>query len=302
MKKTFKLVAILAFSNITYSQTTSPGPLTIPTTSFGNVVIGSNATFGFLNTTQSRFLFNKDVNTSTGGFSSNGTDLTLKTSNTTRMTISNSTGNFGFGIAPNSTDRVLVNGNLRLQSGNLLIPANNSIRLGSISPTSGYLTIASNGTLYNNYIDFVNSLYFRRTASNGTTNLGASLGLQSDGTVTIGVWERYDNTVTNTDGHKLMVNGGILCEKVKVIVDVPNSDHVFAPEYKLMPLKDVKLFVEENKHLPEVPSAACFKEEGYNIGEMDDLLLRKVEELTLYILMLEEQNKKLEERILKLEE
>ncbi len=98
-----------------------------------------------------------------------------------------------------------------------------------------------------------------------------------------------------------MVNGGILCEKVKVIVDVPNSDYVFEPEYKLMTLKDVKDFVNQNKHLPEVPSAACFKEEGYNIGEMDDLLLRKVEELTLYIIQLEEQNKNLEERLQKLE-
>jgi hypothetical protein len=287
MKKTFKFVAIFAFSNIAYSQTTSPGPLTIPTTSFGNVVIGSDATFGFLNTTQSRFLFNKDVNTSTGGFSSNGTNLTLKTSNTTRMTISNTTGNFGFAVNPNSTDKILVNGNLRMQAGHLYIPQNYHIKFSSASPTSGYMAIWNNGTNLNNYFDFWGNTYFRRVESNGTTNLGASLGLQKDGTVTIGVLERYDNTVVNTDGHKLMVNGGILCEKVKVIVDVPNSDHVFAPEYKLMPLKDVKLFVEENKHLPEVPSAACFKEEGYNIGEMDDLLLRKVEELTLYIIELE---------------
>jgi hypothetical protein len=300
MKKLFKFVAIFAFSNIAYSQTTSPAPLTIQTSPTVNVVVTTDATFGRLNTTQSRFLFNKDVNTSTGGFSSNGVDLTLKTSNTTRMTISNSTGNFGFGVAPLAADRLNVNGNIRLQAGNIYIPYSNKAQFGNVNPQSAMFVI-STGT-YNNYLDFVGNTYFRNIAIDGTTNLGACLGLQKDGTVTIGVWENYTNIVANTDGHKLMVNGGILCEKVKVIVDVPNSDHVFAPEYKLMPLKDVKLFVEENKHLPEVPSAACFKEEGYNIGEMDDLLLRKVEELTLYILMLEEQNKKLEERILKLEE
>jgi len=58
-------------------------------------------------------------------------------------------------------------------------------------------------------------------------------------------------------------------------------------------LSEVKQFILENKHLPEVPSAAEFKENGYNIGEMDDLLLRKVEELTLHIIRLEEEIKEL---------
>lgn len=89
-----------------------------------------------------------------------------------------------------------------------------------------------------------------------------------------------------------MVNGGILCEKVKVTADVPNSDHVFKPTYRLMPLSELKQFVTENHHLPEVPSAQEFQENGYSLGQMDDLLLRKVEELTLYIIQLQEELKK----------
>lgn len=86
-----------------------------------------------------------------------------------------------------------------------------------------------------------------------------------------------------------MVNGGILCEELKVIADVPNSDDVFEQDYDLKPLEEVEAFIQEHKHLPEVPSAQTFKEEGYKVGEMDDLLLRKVEELTLYIIELKKE-------------
>jgi hypothetical protein len=49
--------------------------------------------------------------------------------------------------------------------------------------------------------------------------------------------------------------------------------------------------VQQNKHLPEIPSAAEVEKNGINLGEMDALLLKKVEELTLYVI---EQNKKIE--------
>ena len=94
---------------------------------------------------------------------------------------------------------------------------------------------------------------------------------------------------TNTQGFKLAVNGGILAEEVKVITDVPASDYVFEPDYKLKSLNEIKTYVETHKHLPEVPSAAEFKRDGYKVGQMDDLLLRKVEELTLYVIELQKQ-------------
>lgn len=80
-----------------------------------------------------------------------------------------------------------------------------------------------------------------------------------------------------------MVNGGILCEEIKVILDLPNSDYVFESDYPLKPLEEVEQFILIHKHLPEVPSTQTFKKEGYTVGQMDDLLLRKMEELTLYI-------------------
>lgn len=72
-------------------------------------------------------------------------------------------------------------------------------------------------------------------------------------------------------------------------------DYVFKPSYKLMTLSDLKVFIEKNSHLPNIPSAEEFDKNGVDIGEMNRLLLEKTEELTLYILQLEERLKKIEE-------
>ena len=90
---------------------------------------------------------------------------------------------------------------------------------------------------------------------------------------------------------KLAVNGKIQATEVEV-KSAPCSDYVFEKDYKLMNLAELDAFIKTNKHLPEVSSAKEFAEKGYNMVEMDDLLLRKVEELTLYII---EQDKKIRE-------
>jgi len=80
-----------------------------------------------------------------------------------------------------------------------------------------------------------------------------------------------------------------------VMVDVYNwPDYVFTPTYKLRPLSEVKLFIDANGHLPEVPSAEETANEGVDVGEMNKVLLKKVEELTLYIIQQEERIKALE--------
>jgi hypothetical protein len=53
--------------------------------------------------------------------------------------------------------------------------------------------------------------------------------------------------------------------------------------------------------LPDIPSANEFKENGYKIGEMDGLLLQKIEELYLYVIQLEKENKEMKQILLKLD-
>ena len=72
---------------------------------------------------------------------------------------------------------------------------------------------------------------------------------------------------------------------------------MFENDYSLMPLHELEYFVKENKHLPEVMSAKEFAENGYNLGEMDDVLLRKVEELTLYIIQQQKEINGLKEKL-----
>lgn len=66
-------------------------------------------------------------------------------------------------------------------------------------------------------------------------------------------------------------------------------DHVFNADYDLMPLTEVEKFVSTNKHLPTIPTQADVNREGINLAEMDGLLLKKVEELTLYVIELNKQ-------------
>lgn len=100
-------------------------------------------------------------------------------------------------------------------------------------------------------------------------------------------------------GYKLAVNGGIICEEVKVIANVPDADYVFEKNYKLLSISELEAFIKTNKHLPDIPSAEQFKTDGYKIGDMDEMLLRKIEELTLYIINLEKQINDLKETNLK---
>lgn len=93
--------------------------------------------------------------------------------------------------------------------------------------------------------------------------------------------------------YALSVDGDMVAKRC--VVQISDwADYVFAPDYQLAPLSDVKEYIEANRHLPNVPSEAEVKQNGVSLGDMDATLLRKVEELTLYIIQLEERLKGLE--------
>ena len=91
---------------------------------------------------------------------------------------------------------------------------------------------------------------------------------------------------TTTPDAKLAVNGQVHATEVKVTIAVPGPDYVFDKDYKLTPLEDIKNYIDQNKHLPEVPSAKEMEVNGIQLGEMNMLLLKKIEELTLYVIEL----------------
>lgn len=96
---------------------------------------------------------------------------------------------------------------------------------------------------------------------------------------------------TQIDGYKLYVEQGILTEKVKVAVKTSKDwyDHVFDKEYSLMPLNKLDEYIKANKHLPGIQTAEQVMAEGLDLGKMNALLLKKIEELTLYTIELKKE-------------
>lgn len=96
------------------------------------------------------------------------------------------------------------------------------------------------------------------------------------------------------NGFNLFVKGGILTERVRVAIANSDrwADYVFRKDYKLMPLGLVEKYIEENQHLPNMPSADEMVRNGMDVSETSAKLLEKIEELMLYTI---EQNKQIKE-------
>jgi hypothetical protein len=101
-------------------------------------------------------------------------------------------------------------------------------------------------------------------------------------------------------GYKLAVNGSAIATSMTVKLNADWPDYVFKPTYQLPSLTEIKTYTDKNHHLPGVPAAAEMEKNGINLGEMNMVLLKKVEELTLYLMeqnkQIKEQNKKAEEQ------
>lgn len=137
----------------------------------------------------------------------------------------------------------------------------------------GYLILSGNPNGYGN-----RNVYINRYTSNGDVIMTAG-----SGQVGIGV---------DDPEYKLDVAGTIRANEI--MVTTTGADFVFADDYQLRPLSEVKAFITENKHLPEIKSAQEMQENGVGINELQTQLLQKIEELTLYILQQEERIKALE--------
>jgi len=99
--------------------------------------------------------------------------------------------------------------------------------------------------------------------------------------------------------HKLFVEKGITTEEVTVKVKGDWSDYVFDQNYKLKSISELARYIETNKHLPEVPTSSEVKKDGIEMGRMNTLLLKKIEELTLYVIDLNQKIDSLENKIQK---
>ncbi|SEV97513.1 hypothetical protein SAMN05428988_0923 [Chitinophaga sp. YR573] len=93
---------------------------------------------------------------------------------------------------------------------------------------------------------------------------------------------------TTTPQSKLAVAGTITAQRVKV-TSTGWPDFVFHRDYKLPSLQETAAYINSHQHLPGIPSAEEVEKDGQDVGEMNKLLLQKIEELTLHLIKLEEE-------------
>jgi hypothetical protein len=134
-----------------------------------------------------------------------------------------------------------------------------------------------------------------------TADGSEAMRITSDGNLAI-------NT-TDPKGYKLAVNGNAIATSMTVKNYDNWPDYVFKSEYKLPALSEVKNYIDQNQHLPDMPSEQEVKDHGINLGDIVNLQTKKIEELTLYLIQKDKQlknqqseNQRQNQRIAKLEE
>lgn len=177
-------------------------------------------------------------------------------SNKYRLFINNSSGDVGIGSAPSSTYspkffmRVATNGDIGM--GFLGAPLDIPKYKFKIDATTTDLII-------------------------GDLTANAQLIVKANGNVGIGT-----NLTYNPNNYKLAVKGMIGCRELKIeISSLTWADFVFEKNYKLMPLKELEDYIKQKKHLPNVPSVSDVEaNNGIEVGQIQTILLQKIEELT----------------------
>ena len=195
------------------------------------------------------------------------------------------------------------------ETGKMIITSDGLVGIGTTSPTAPLNVVSTAGQI---------SLFKHTSSSNscisvannaGQVNLGigsitphayiwsqtGNLFIGNDGDPTLFVSGMAHGDVgigtTDTKGYKLAVNGNAVFNKVVVKPTINWPDYVFHANYSLRPLSEVEQYLKQYHHLPEVPTAEEVEKNGLDVGDNQATLLKKIEELTLYVI---EQNKRIE--------
>ncbi|MDO3426768.1 hypothetical protein QWT87_17970 [Chryseobacterium sp. APV1] len=276
------------------------GAFTQNTTGGGNTAIGSNAM---------SILSNGNSNTAVGSGAMNnsqsGSDNVAIGTNALESFISSS-GNtaigshaMAYGSTGTNNTAIGVSGLRYLKSGTANVSVGSesfrSLDNGSNNINLGYSNARNILSGNNNIFIGTNIVPYNATSPNNELNIGNWI-VGNNGTIGIGQFTNQlpaDGITADGEKYKLFVKDGIRTEKVKVDIAANNgwADYVFEKDYKLMPLNSVEKFIKENGHLPEVPTTEEAIKNGIELKEMNILLLKKIEELTLYTI---EQQKRIE--------
>ncbi|MBR4838143.1 MAG: hypothetical protein IK004_06885 [Bacteroidales bacterium] len=231
------------------------------------IVIGSG-----LDNSDSKALINSTSGTLIVGFNSRRPTLFVGTSNG-----GETTGKIGIGNVTNPMAKLHLLSDSNEDAGMILETSNKNGKKAFLQ-------------LYDkNHQIEVSKTGMNISSTNDFLNIDAS-AIKMNGKVGINI----DNSFTGDYDYTLAVKGGILTSEVYVKEVDEWHDYVFSQDYELMPLDDLERFIQENKHLPDLPSENEVVGKGYNMVQMEGFLLKKIEELTLYTIELEKRLQELQ--------
>ena len=231
------------------------------------IVIGSG-----LDNTDSKALINSTSGTLIVGFNSRRPTLFVGTSNG-----GETTGKIGIGNVTNPMAKLHLLSDSNEDAGMILETSNKNGKKAFLQ-------------LYDkNHQIEVSKTGMNISSTNDFLNIDAN-AIKMNGKVGINI----DNGFTGDYDYTLAVKGGILTSEVYVKEVDEWHDYVFSQDYELMPLDDLERFIQENKHLPDLPSENEVVGKGYNMVQMEGFLLKKIEELTLYTIELEKRLQELQ--------
>jgi hypothetical protein len=215
------------------------------------------------------------------GTSGGGHNLRFFTDGGERLRITNE-GKLGIGTTTPQT-MLDVNGESTFRN-NLTVSFGTTNRTVQLRDNGLYLSRTQDG-LYASKIIADGTMHYHTRSDHRFYSDGVEImSMFEGGKVGIGT------TNVNDANYKLFVETGIRTRKIKV--DQQSwPDYVFQNTYVLRPLSEVESFIKKHQHLPGVPSAAQVTADGIDLGDNQAVLLKKIEELTLYLI---EQKKEIE--------
>ncbi|MEJ0034194.1 MAG: fibronectin type III domain-containing protein [Bacteroidota bacterium] len=178
----------------------------------------------------------------------------------------------------------------------------------SIASGTGYTVLATRPANTVSYSDASAVLgtpyYYRVKATNGSGNSNYSNEITATLTATItqlctnlycdGLGGVGVGTSSIPSGYRMAIKGKMIAEGVKLDLQMAWPDYVFGQDYKLRDLPSLRSYINQNKHLPGMPTDAEVSKNGIDIGEMDVKFLEKIEEMSLYMIQMEERIRILE--------
>ncbi len=275
----------LRFDGNTISSIDTDGDIILSPNGIGNVVLGSpivptsgNIQFGahIVPFADNAYDIGNLTNLMRNGYFR---QINIDSINVDGNTISSTNTNGNIILSPDGIGNVVL--------GAPIVPTSGNIQFGA-----HFVPYADNAYDIGNLTNLMRNGYFRQINIDNINVDGNTISSTNvNGDIILTANSGKIGVGTLSPDEALTVKGKIHTEEVKVDLSVPGPDYVFEEDYDLKSLEEIEAFIKSNNHLPEVPSAKEMEENGIELGVMNMLLLKKIEELTLYII---EQEKRIQ--------